>query len=46
MKKHYDEWAELTGVNEEEMFCLTAEEALVVAKMLFGSGLDMTDRIA
>ena len=37
MKTHYNDWAELTGGNEEDTFCLTAEEALVVAKMLFGT---------
>lgn len=34
-KKHYDEWTGKMGVNENEVFCLDAQEALAVAKMLF-----------
>jgi hypothetical protein len=34
-KKHYDQWAVENSINHDEVFCLDAYEALVVAKMLF-----------
>ncbi|MEQ8175972.1 MAG: hypothetical protein ABRQ26_13010 [Syntrophomonadaceae bacterium] len=34
-KNQYQEWAAQTGVNPETVFCLDADEALMVAKMLF-----------
>lgn len=35
MKKHYDQWTSKRNVNEEEVFCLDAREAMFVAEMLF-----------
>lgn len=35
-KKHYDQWTSARNINEDEVFCLPVEEAVVVAKMLFG----------
>ena len=34
-EKHYDDWTAKRGVNEAEVFCLPAHEALWVAWMLF-----------
>jgi len=34
-KKHYDQWTSNRGVNEEDVFCLDAREAMIVAGMLF-----------
>lgn len=34
-KKDYDEWVANMGVDTSEIFCLNAEEALSVSKMLF-----------
>lgn len=34
-KNHYDEWTKKMKVNEEEIFCLEAREAIHVSKMLF-----------
>ena len=35
-KKDYDAWTAQMEINEDDVFCLEAKEALVVAKMLFG----------
>jgi len=34
-KNHYDLWSAYNGINEDEVFCLDAYEALIVAEMLF-----------
>jgi len=34
-KEHLEKWAAARGVNLDEVFCLDAREALIVAKMLF-----------
>jgi len=34
-KKHYESWVKRMRVNRDEIFCLDAQEALVVARMLF-----------
>jgi len=34
-EKHYDDWTRKQGVDESEVFCLDAHEALLVARMLF-----------
>lgn len=35
-KKHYDEWVTASGTNADDLFALDVEEALVVARWLFG----------
>jgi hypothetical protein len=34
-KKHYEVWSSKKNVDEEIAFCLEAEEALAVSKMIF-----------
>jgi len=34
-KIHYNKWAATRSVNTDEVFCLDAHEALIVARMLF-----------
>lgn len=35
-KEHYDEWTTNMGVDKDQIFCLQAEEAIWVSRMLFG----------
>ncbi|WP_421071519.1 hypothetical protein [Pelotomaculum propionicicum] len=34
-KEHLEKWAAARGINLAEIFCLDAQEALIVSKMLF-----------
>jgi len=34
-KEHYEQWVAARGVSHDEIFCLDAQEALIVARMLF-----------
>ena len=38
-KKHYDEWTTKRRLDTDEIFCLDADEALMVAEMLFANPL-------
>ena len=35
-KKHYDQWTSEMGVPNDQIFCLEAQEAIWVSRMLFG----------